>query len=145
MMKKSLSPYLLITLSFLALILVGALLLSLPFAYVDGFKLNFLDAFFLSTSAVTITGVSPIINLSQVLSPFGIIVLTVLTKLGGLSIITVSIFILYLIGAKIGISNRFSLKENLNTLNVKGVISLVKDFIELNVDLLVIDHNKENV
>lgn len=125
-MKKSLSPYLLITLSFIALILVGALLLSLPFTYVDGFKLNFLDAFFLSTSAVTITGISPVINLSQVLSPFGIIVLTVLTKLGGLSIITVSIFILYLIGAKIGISNRFLLKENLNTLNVKGVISLVK-------------------
>lgn len=43
-----------------------------------------------------------------------------------MSIITVSIFILYLIGAKIGISNRFLLKENLNTLNVKGVISLVK-------------------
>lgn len=125
-MKKNLSPYLLITLSFIALILVGALLLSLPFTYVDGFKLNFLDAFFLSTSAVTITGISPVINLSQVLSPFGIIVLTVLTKLGGLSIITVSIFILYLIGAKIGISNRFLLKENLNTLNVKGVISLVK-------------------
>lgn len=125
-MKKKLSPYLIIILSFILLILIGSLLLLLPFSVKSGYKLGFDDALFLSASSVTITGLSTISNLAIVLTPFGKIVLTILIKIGGLSVITLSVFIMLLIGAKIGISNRILLKENLGQLNLKGVVKLVK-------------------
>lgn len=125
-MKKSLSPYLIIILSFLVLIVFGTILLLLPFATNNGFSLKIDDALFLSTSSVTITGMSTIDNLNSVLSPFGKIVVTLLVKVGGLSVITLSVFIMFIIGAKIGISNRILIKENLNQLTLKGVVKLVK-------------------
>lgn len=125
-MKKSLSPYLIIILSFLVLIVFGTILLLLPFATNNGFSLKIDDALFLATSSVTITGMSTIDNLNSVLSPFGKIVVTLLVKVGGLSVITLSVFIMFIIGAKIGISNRILIKENLNQLTLKGVVKLVK-------------------
>jgi len=128
-MKKPTSPYLIIIFSFLSLILIGTLLLLLPFSTVNNYSLRFDDAFFLATSSVTITGMSSISNLSDTLSLFGKIVVTILIQIGGLSVITLTIFIMSLIGTKIGITNRFLLKENLNTPNLKGLVSLVKKII----------------
>lgn len=102
-MKKKLSPYLIIILSFILLILIGSLLLLLPFSVNSGYNLGFDDALFISASSVTITGISTIDNLAIVLTPFGKVVLTILIKIGGLSVITLSVFIMLLIGAKIGI------------------------------------------
>ena len=128
-MKKTISPYLIIIISFLSLILIGTLLLLLPFSTVNNYSLKFDDAFFLATSSVTITGMSSIGNLSTTLTLFGKIIVTILIQIGGLSVITLTIFIMYLLGTKIGITNRFLLKENLNTLNLKGLVSLVKKII----------------
>lgn len=128
-MKKPMSPYLIIIVSFLSLILIGTLLLLLPFSTVNNYSLKFDDAFFLATSSVTITGMSSIGDLSTTLSLFGKIIVTILIQIGGLSVITLTIFIMYLLGTKIGITNRFLLKENLNTPNLKGLVSLVKKII----------------
>lgn len=125
-MKRQLSPFIIILLSFIGLILTGTILLFLPFSTTVNESLKFIDAFFLSTSAVTITGMSTVNNLNMVLSPFGKIVMALLMKIGGLSVITISVFIMYLIGVKIGISNRFLLKESLNSPSVKGMVRLVK-------------------
>ncbi|HHT55774.1 MAG TPA: H(+)-transporting ATPase [Acholeplasma sp.] len=128
-MKKTISPYLIIIISFLSIILIGTLLLLLPFSTVNNYSLKFDDAFFLATSSVTITGMSSISNLSDTLSLFGKIIVTILIQIGGLSVITISIFIMYLLGSKIGITNRVLLKENINSLNLKGLVSLVKKII----------------
>lgn len=128
-MKKQLSPYLIILLSFIALIIIGTILLVLPFSSVSGEKISFIDALYLSASSVTISGITTIENIHNVLSVFGKVVITVLVKIGGLSVITISVFIMYLLGAKIGITNRYLLKENLNTPSLKGVVKLVKAII----------------
>ena len=52
-------PYLFILLGFLIIILVGSLLLMLPFATHNG--IAFIDALFVSTSAVCITGLSSVV------------------------------------------------------------------------------------
>lgn len=53
---KRFSPSQLIALTFVGLILAGALLLMLPFASADGSSLSFVDALFTATSASCVTG-----------------------------------------------------------------------------------------
>lgn len=108
---KKISPYIIIVLSFLSIILIGGILLILPISKQAQGHLSFVDALFISTSAVTITGLSPVANLSTLLSPFGKVVLGILIQIGGLSVITISVFVMYLIGAKIGLSNRILIKK----------------------------------
>ena len=58
----NLSPPSLLALGFLALIIIGTLLLKLPFAHHG--DLSWLNAVFTSTSAVTITGLS-VVNVGE--------------------------------------------------------------------------------
>ena len=51
--------------------MIGTILLFLPISLSGEGSLSLTNAFFISTSAVTITGLSPVANLSIVLSPFG--------------------------------------------------------------------------
>ncbi len=125
---KQKSPYLIIVLSFVLLILIGTILLYLPISQTNN-DISFLDAYFLSTSAVTITGLSPLSNLSESLTLFGKIVLILLVQLGGLSIITISVFVMLLLGLKIGIKDRFLIKESLNQNSLKGLVKLVKKIV----------------
>ena len=128
-LKRRMSPYLIVVLSFLVVIIIGSLLLFFPFSTVEGVKLSFLDAFFIDTSAVTITGLSPVVDLSVSLTVFGKIVLGTLIQVGGLGIITLSVFVMILIGARIGISDRVILQTNLNTLSLAGVVSLIRKIV----------------
>lgn len=127
--NKRLSPYFLIVLSFLALIILGGFLLSLPISSNPEAHFSIIDAFFVATSAVTITGLIPVVDISITLTLFGKIIVALLIQLGGLGIITLTIFIMVLIGAKIGITNRILIRENLNVKSVAGVVSLIKKII----------------
>lgn len=122
---KKISPYLIIVVSFLSLILLGSVLLYLPISKTGEGSLSFIDAFFTATSAVTITGLSPVSDLSVTLTLFGKIVLTFLIQIGGLSVVTFSVFVMYLIGAHIGINNRILIKEAFNQENLSGMVKLV--------------------
>lgn len=126
---KKISPYIIIVLSFLSIIFVGGILLILPISKQAQGHLSFVDALFVSTSAVTITGLSPVTDLSVLLSPFGKVVLGILIQIGGLSVITISVFVMYLIGAKIGLSNRILIKESFNQTSLSGMVKLVKKII----------------
>lgn len=125
---RKLSPYIIIVLSFIFLILIGTLLLMLPFS-TESNNLRSIDSLFLSTSAVTITGLSPIADLASNLTTFGKFVLAILIQIGGLSIVTLSVFIMLLIGSKIGITNRVLIKESLNQNNLSGMVRLVKKIV----------------
>ncbi|VEU80176.1 Ktr system potassium uptake protein B [Haploplasma axanthum] len=92
--------------------------------------LDIADAFFISTSSVTITGLSTISNLANTLSLFGKIVLLLLIQIGGLSVITISVFFMSVIGVKIGIDNRLLVKETLNQKSLSGIVRLVKKTIK---------------
>ncbi len=87
----SLHPTQVVLFAYLFLITVGALVLTLPMATV-GTPLSFIDAFFTSTSAVSVTGLT-VLDVSSTLSDFGKVVLLVLIQLGGLGIMVVSGFI----------------------------------------------------
>ena len=75
-------------LGYAGLITLGAILLALPISS-TGEPLSIVEAFFTSTSAVCVTGLS-VIDVSSGLTDFGKVVLMSLIQLGGLGIMTVS-------------------------------------------------------
>jgi trk system potassium uptake protein TrkH len=122
---KLLNPYIIILLSFLSVILLGTGLLVLPFANQDGSWGNFVNALFTSSSAIAVTGLS-VYDLSVQFSFFGQLVIILLMIVGGLGIITIFSFFTVLLGKKIGIMERYILKEALNLNSMNGVIIFIK-------------------
>ena len=125
MKKIKFKPYTKLVLTLVIAMLVGALLLMLPISQKDGVNLGFVDSLFMSCSAICVTGLSVVADLSTTFTPFGIGVMVVLMELGGLGIITITVFFAIMIGAKIGITERFELKEVLNQNNSSGMVRLV--------------------
>lgn len=125
MKKFKLSPYILMICSFLIVISIGTILLILPFSTYEGISLSFIDAFFTSVSAVCVTGLSTVV-VSSTFTVFGKIVIALLIQIGGLSFVTIAVFILMAIGVRFGIKDRLLLKESLNQSTLGGVVRLVK-------------------
>ena len=125
MLVKKIHPYIYIIMTFVIVILVGTLVLMLPISSSDGKSFGFVNSLFMATSAVCVTGLS-VMNLAMDMSIFGRVVMTILMEIGGLSFITIAVFFFTIIGAKIGVSNRFLLREALNQNSVSGIVSLVK-------------------
>lgn len=76
----------------------------LPFAHRPGHILHWIDAFFLSTSAVCVTGLSTI-NVALTLSSFGHVVVLTLIQLGGLGIVTASLALVMLSGERMTLAH----------------------------------------
>ncbi|HBP25455.1 MAG TPA: H(+)-transporting ATPase [Acholeplasmatales bacterium] len=126
MVKKKISPYIIIIFGFVAVIMIGALLLLLPFSTYDNVHLSFINALFTATSAVCVTGLSAVPTLAGTFTIFGKIIITVLIEVGGLGFVTVVIFIFTLLGLKIGMQDRFLIKESLNQNSLRGMVRLVR-------------------
>ena len=93
--KRVMSPLLaeqIVLLSILGTIGIGALLLALPIARLE--PVSYLDLFFTSTSATTTTGLFTVPL--EKFTLFGQAVILVLIQIGGLGMITLSLFFLSL-------------------------------------------------
>ncbi|ANU26377.1 TrkH family potassium uptake protein [Planococcus versutus] len=121
--RISVSPPLLISGSFLFLILIGTLLLKLPFATTQ--SISWTNALFTATSATTVTGLS-VFDPGTVLTGFGELVLLVLIQCGGIGLMTFAVAILILFRKKVGLQNRIYLQESLTQNSIGGVVKLVK-------------------
>ena len=124
-MLKKIHPYVKIIFTFVSVILIGTLLLALPISSNSGKSLGFVDSLFTATSATCVTGLS-VTSITTELTVFGKVVMIILMEIGGLSFITITVFFFTIVGAKIGLSNRFLLREQLNQSSVEGLIGLVK-------------------
>jgi len=126
MKKRGLTPLAIIVLSFLGIIVIGVFLLKLPMSTQTEESLSWIDSLFISTSAVCVTGLSTIPDISMTLSVFGKIVLALLIQIGGIGIVTIAIYVLVILGIKIGVTERYVIKEALNQNSLSGVVRLVK-------------------
>ena len=126
--KLKIHPYVLIILTFLGVILLGTICFMFPWSVKSGERLNFIDSLFMATSSVCVTGLT-VINPAAKLSVFGKIVMAILMEIGGLSFITIAVCFFAIIGGKIGIGNRYLLKEALNQNSLEGIVHLVKRII----------------
>ncbi|MDG4551075.1 MAG: potassium transporter TrkG [Candidatus Contendobacter sp.] len=119
-------PARLLVFSFAAAILVGAVLLTLPLAS-TGSPLAFVDALFMATSAVCVTGLA-VVDPGGALSGFGQAVLLGLVQIGGLGIMTLSSTLLLLIGQDISLSSSDAVQDSFFTshrLSLGTLLSLV--------------------
>ena len=114
-----------VILSFLTVILVGSLLLSLPIASKDGNWFSYIDALFTSTSAVCVTGLV-VVDTAVHFSLFGQIVIMLLIQIGGIGFISISALFLLAAGKRLGYKNRVMLQESLNQDTSQGVVALIQ-------------------
>lgn len=114
-----------IALGFMMIILLGTVLLMLPLSNRSGEALRFSDALFTATSATCVTGLVIFDTYTQ-FTQFGQLVILSLIQIGGLGFMSVSIFILIIMGKKINIMERRMLMESISTLQIGGAVRLVK-------------------
>ena len=85
-----------ILISFAFVILSGTVLLKLPVSIQEGAVLTWFDSLFIATSAVCVTGLTPVI-LADVFTPAGFFFIALLVQIGGLSFATfAAAFLLFL-------------------------------------------------
>jgi trk system potassium uptake protein TrkH len=103
-LSRHLPPARIFILSFAGFILLGAFALWLPFSAARE-QLTFIDALFMSTSGVCVTGLATI-DIGKDLSIAGQVITLVLFQIGGLGIITFSVFLFGLMGRGISFKER---------------------------------------
>lgn len=115
----------LLPLTFLALILVGTLLLLLPLARAGGQAPGFMPALFTSTSAVTVTGLATV-DTSTYWSPAGQGIILALVELGGLGIVALATVLGLFIGGRLGLRTRLVAQADMHVVNIGEVRPLFK-------------------
>lgn len=110
------------------MILLGSLLLMLPFATVEGHQVKFIDALFMSTSAVCVTGLSVYESLSF-FTIFGKCIILVLIQIGGLGFITVVTLVFIALGKKITLMERTLIQQSFNLSTTQGMVRFVKKIV----------------
>lgn len=127
MMKKklSLSTTQIIMLSFLIVILVGSLLLSLPISSTNREAVCYLDALFTATTATCVTGLVTLPTVTT-WSVFGQAVILILIQVGGLGVITIMSALMILLHRRMGIGDRLLLQDAFNLNSLSGIVRFVK-------------------
>ena len=122
LIDKKTNPALLMASAFLVVIVIGAFLLLLPRSTCDGVSIPIIDALFVSTSAVCVTGLSSV-DVSTTFSIEGQIVLMALIQIGGLGVMTITSFFAMFFMGNTGLYNQFALRDMLGTGTFNSLIS----------------------
>ncbi len=123
---KKQSPVRLIALGFAAVILIGSLLLMLPFSVRDGVTLKYIDALYTSTSAVCVTGLIAV-DAGDTFTPVGQVILAMLIQIGGLGVTSIGAGIILAMRKKIDLKGRNLIHEASNLDAGKGAIRFIKN------------------
>ena len=115
-------PWVLI-IGFAMIILIGAMLLKLPWAAAPGATITWGDALFTSTSATTVTGLA-VLNTATDFSFFGQVIILFLLQVGGVGFIAFSVLLFRLIGRRITLQTRFMVQQSVGSREVSGALNL---------------------
>lgn len=110
----------LLVLGFLAIILIGTILLALPVAARDGRSIGLFDSLFTATSAVCVTGLVAA-DTGTTFSPLGQIVLIVLIQVGGLGFMMFATMIMVMLGRRISLKGRMLIRESMNSASLSDL------------------------
>jgi len=123
--NKPLTAGRIIILGFAAVILIGAVLLMMPFSSRSGEFTPFIDALFTSTSATCVTGLI-VQDTATYWSLFGQIVILILIQIGGMGVVTLAVAISSIAGRKIGLMQRSTMQESISAPHVGGMVRITK-------------------
>lgn len=128
MPKSGHSTTRMIAFGFALIIVIGTILLSLPIATKTG-ETDLLTALFTATSATCVTGLVAA-DTYQNWTLFGQLVILCMLQVGGLGFMTIGVYISILLKRRIGLQERATLHESVNTLEIAGVVRLVKKIVQ---------------
>lgn len=123
--SKALSPTKIIAIAFALIILLGALLLTLPIASRSGVSCGFRPALFTATSATCVTGLVLYDTWTQ-WSGFGQIVIISLIEIGGLGFMSAASLVFFLFRRKVGLKQRMVMAQALSVSDMESVVRLQK-------------------
>ena len=125
---RTLSDTRILVLGYFAVIILGAILLKLPFATRSGESTNFFDAIFTATSATCVTGLVVYDTFSH-WSLFGQLVILAMIQVGGIGFMTLFAYMNFSIGQKMGYHNSRLVMESAGTMSLSGISPLVKKIV----------------
>ena len=114
-----------ITLGFAGFILLGTLLLMLPFASKDPGSARFTDCLFTATSAVCVTGLV-VRDTATYWTPFGQAVILTMIQIGGMGVVMAAVSTAFISGRKIGLKQRRVLQESISAPQVGGIVRFTR-------------------
>lgn len=123
--KSRLNAVQVLSIGFAIVILVGAIILTLPISSVSGESTSFIDAIFTSTSAVCVTGLVTV-DTGTHWNTFGQTIIIILIEIGGMGFMSFTTFIAILLGKKITLRDRLLMQEAMNTFNIEGLVRMVQ-------------------
>jgi len=123
--RRELRPGQILGLGFGMIILIGTILLAMPFASKSGQSIGFVNSLFTATSAVCVTGLV-VVDTGTYWTIFGKTVILMLIQIGGLGFMTMATAGAFLMGRRIGLRNRLVMQEALNQMSISGVVRLTK-------------------
>ena len=127
--KLHLTPDRALVVSYLAAIILGTFLLSLPAASRQ-VPLSWLDALFTATSAQCVTGLI-VVDTGQQFTLFGQLVILLLIQIGGLGITTFSVYLFFCLRMGIGTRGRWLIQETLLHTPVASLKTLIFEIIAI--------------
>ncbi len=123
--KLGMSTTRVVVLGFAFVILMGALLLTLPIASATGVSVGFFDALFTSTSCVCVTGLV-VVDTGTAFSTFGHVVIILLIQIGGLGFMSVAMLYFMVLGKRVTLGTRLVIQESLNEDRIGGLVRMMR-------------------
>ena len=108
---------------FLGLIIIGTILLLMPFSTTSEDFTPLIDALFTATSAATVTGLTTVTT-STHWSPAGQAIILTLIFIGGLGIMTVTGFLLILFGHRVSLSQQVLIRDSFQINQLGGLAKI---------------------
>ncbi|HCT74722.1 MULTISPECIES: TrkH family potassium uptake protein [Psychrobacter] len=124
--RTFLNPAQFFILSFLAVVLIGALLLMMPNATTQ--PLSFVDALFTATSAVCVTGLI-VVDTATYFTTFGQVIIMGLIQIGGLGILTFVTYFSYFFKGGVSYETQASISEMSYMRGMGNVVSTLKSIL----------------
>lgn len=124
--RAFLNPAQFFILSFLSVVLVGALLLMMPNATTQ--PLSFIDALFTATSAVCVTGLI-VVDTATYYTTFGQVIIMGLIQIGGLGILTFVTYFSYFFKGGVSYETQLSISEMSYMRGTGNVVATLKSIL----------------
>lgn len=121
--KRTLQSTQVVTLGFASIILIGAILLSLPISTTSKGSSDFLNSIFTATSATCVTGLVTV-DTGTYWSTFGQVIILMLIQIGGLGFTTLATLLAIVMKNKIQLKEDLVMQESLNKLTLPGFFKL---------------------
>ncbi len=120
-----LTPARIVVSGFIALILIGAILLSLPFCSAARDATSFTDALFTAVSSVCVTGLV-VVDTGTYWSVAGKIIILLLIQIGALGVMSIAAVFAMLTGRRLRLSQQLAIREAYSHFPISDVLQIFK-------------------